>query len=163
MIMRSDRRLLLTSLAAVAAASLSASNAYALMCPIRTFDDWITEAEVIFRGRLMSREPLKSVEPTSVSRLNDPWTVIHAFEALEVLKGELGETVSIYEPHGVYGSNIRPGQILLVFAEREESACSSSQTADTRKKPARAHATSPNGCDKCGPSRQPLSRSNKAV
>lgn len=81
-------------------------------------DDWITEAAVIFRGRLISREPLESVETTPVSRLNDLWTDIHTFEVLEVLKGDLGETVRIYEPHGVYGSSIRPGQILLVFAER---------------------------------------------
>lgn len=56
MLMRLDRRLLLTSLAAVAATSLIAPNAHACMCTDWTQEERIVQADLIFRGRVISRQ-----------------------------------------------------------------------------------------------------------
>lgn len=124
MLMRSDRRLLLTSLAAVAATSLIAPNAYACICTDWTQEGRIVQADLIFRGRAISREPLVSGEPATPQDYHaaryDGQTDVHTFQVLETLKGRAGASIRIYEPgaRGMCGALVRMGDIFLVFAER---------------------------------------------
>ncbi len=62
--MRSNRRLLLTGLTAFAVTSLLAPSAHACMCTDWTQEERIDQADFIFRGRAVSREPLASRELT---------------------------------------------------------------------------------------------------
>ncbi len=122
--MRLGRRLLLTSLAPVAATALIAPNAHACMCTDWTQQERIVQSDWIFRGRVISREPLVSGEPTTwqeyVAARYDGQIDVHTFQVLETLKGRLGASIRIYEPaaRGLCGSLVRTGQIFLVFAER---------------------------------------------
>lgn len=124
--MLARRRFLLACLAFIAATTLSQPKAHALICADDTWGELIAHSDVIFRGRLISQQFLIERAPTAPDRHppQDYWYgdfIVHTFETLDVLKGDVGIVVQVYEriSCGMCNLGIEPGQTFLVIARRE--------------------------------------------
>lgn len=121
--MRITRRLFVFSLAA-ASAALAPQDAAACACLERSGEDMIVEADVIFRGRVISIVPLMEVEPRNLRGMSEDEArdiSLVRFRVYDVLKGDVGRRVVVAERRGyaTCGSPLALGRIVHVRATRD--------------------------------------------
>lgn len=138
--MRTNRRFLLFSLAA-AAAALPASPAQACFCIDEPIENAIESADMIFRGRVVGVAPVDLGRPPRT--WEERWEThydITSFAVLDVLKGAPGETARVrhMSGRGLCGASYAPGDILLVRATAGQDGllashwCAMWEDADSR-------------------------------